>query len=83
VLARFFAGGGAPATGVFSFVGGRRDSWAHFCGRLEGCVCHGERGEDFAQAEAVERFAGYAFEGDAEDDESDVAVFGADGGICG
>src|SRR5258708_14950912 len=37
---------------------------------------HAKRSEYFALAEAVERFIGEAFQGDAEDDKSDVAVFG-------
>ena len=38
---------------------------------------HAQRSEYFALAEAVEGFIGEAFQGDAEDDKSDVAVFGA------
>lgn len=42
---------------------------------------HGEGAEDFALAEDVEGFSGDAFECCAENDESDIAVFGAGGGI--
>ena len=41
---------------------------------------HAERTEDFALAEGVERFVGEAFEDDAQNNEADVAVFGARSG---
>ena len=41
-----------------------------------------EWAEDLALAENVERFAGEALEGETEENESDVAVFGAGAGIC-
>ena len=44
---------------------------------------HAERPEDFALAEHTERFIGEAFEDDAENDEADVAVFGARTGGSG
>ena len=34
-------------------------------------------------AENVKRFSGEALESKAQDDESNIAVFGAGGGICG
>ena len=68
---------------AFSFVGGGRDLCADFWWGIKCCVRHRQWGEDFAPAEAVERFVGQAFEDDAEDDESDVTVLGADSGICG
>src|SRR4029077_15392002 len=37
---------------------------------------HAQRSEYLALAEAVEGFVGDAFQGDAQDDKSDVAVFG-------
>ena len=46
-------------------------------------MAHPERAEDFALAEAVEGFAGQAFQSDAEDDESDVAIVDASAGTCG
>ena len=44
---------------------------------------HSEGAEDFALAENVERLSGNAFEGGAQEDESDIAVFGAGAGIGG
>src|SRR6266851_281524 len=42
--------------------------------RVVSGVGHAQRSEYFALAEAVEGLIGEAFQGDAEDDESDVAV---------
>ena len=44
---------------------------------------HAQRAKDFALAECVERFVGQAFEDDAQNDEADVAVFGARTGSVG
>ena len=52
-------------------------------GGIERGVRHAERAEDFALAEGVERFVGESLQGDAENDEADVAVFGASAGIGG
>jgi len=60
-----------------AIVGGWRDGVLHCKCGSEGRVRHAERAEDFALAERVERFVGEAFEDDAENDEADVAVFGA------
>lgn len=65
----------------FAFVGGGRDMGARLWGRVEGCVGHGERAEDFALGENIERFRGDAFESGTEDEESDVAVFSVGAGI--
>ena len=45
--------------------------------RIERRVHHAERPKNFALAEGIERFIGEAFESEAENDESDIAVFGA------
>ena len=47
---------------------------------IESGVSHAERAEDFSLAEDIEGFVGQALEGHAEDDESDVTVFGAHAG---
>jgi len=60
-----------------AIVGGWRDSVFQGGRGLEGCLSHAERTENFALAECVERFVGQAFEDDAQNDEADVAVFGA------
>lgn len=64
-------------------IGGGRDGGAEFGRGVEGGVGHGERAKDFALAEAVEGFVGEAFQGDAEKDESNVAIFGVGSGIVG
>src|SRR5579872_2075702 len=48
---------------------------------VKSCVRHRQRCKDLASTEGVELFLGKAFESDAEDDESDVAVFGSRAGI--
>ena len=66
-----------------AFVGGRRDLGTRLLWRIERGVRHGQRAEDFALAENIERFFRDALEGGGEDDESDVAVLGAGAGIGG
>ena len=53
------------------------------CAGLKVVCVMPERTEDFALAECVEAFVGEAFERDAENDEADVAVFGARAGSGG
>ena len=50
---------------------------AEKCPACGSCGMPMEKPEDFALAEHVEGFVGEAFEDDAENDEADVAVFGA------
>lgn len=66
-----------------AIVDGGRNFRAHLGGRVERRAGHGERAENFALAEGVEGFLCDASEGFAEDDESDVAVFGLGSGIGG
>ena len=70
---RLFAEGSVRAT----LVGSRWNVLTLLWRRVVSGTGHAERSEYFALAEAVEGFTGEAFEGDAEDDKSDVAVFGA------
>ena len=63
-----------------AIVGGWRDRVLQSVCGIEGRVRHAQRSEDFALAERVERFVGEAFERDAENNEADVAVFGAGAG---
>src|SRR5579863_7407120 len=77
------AGNAAQHAGVFildfalddflakgAVVGGGRDLSAGVGGRIECSVDHGERAEEFALAENVERFCGDAFESGGKKDES-------------
>src|SRR5258708_15380582 len=64
-------------------IHGRRNVRANFGRRIEGGATHPQRAKNFALAEAVKRFAGDALERSAQDDEADIAVFGAGAGIGG
>src|ERR1700691_1104043 len=44
---------------------------------IKSAIDHAERSKDFAPAEAIERFIGYALQGCAKQHEPDVAVNGA------
>ena len=57
-------------------VGGRRDLRTELFRRIESCIDHAQRSENFALAKSIERFISEALEGDAKDDESYVAVIG-------
>ena len=63
-------------TGI-CFVGGGWNLWTEFPGGIECRARHRQRSKNFSLAEGVECFASQAFERNAEDNESDVAVFGA------
>ena len=63
-----------------AIVGGWRDRVLQGARRIESRVSHAERTEDFALAERVEGFVREAFEDDAENNEADVAIFGARAG---
>ena len=64
-------------------IGGGWDIGAEFRRRFESSVSQGQWAEDFALTETVERFIGQALHGDAEEDESDVAVFDVRAGVIG
>ena len=64
-----------------AIIGCRRDLGANLFRWIKSCVDHAERSKEFALAEAIQRFIGDAFEGDAKEDESDVAIVGAGAGI--
>src|SRR6185369_3650241 len=63
-------------------LGGRNDASAKRGWWIEAGVGEAERVKDLALAESVERFTGEFFERVAEDDETDVAVFGTGPGGC-
>ena len=65
-----------------AIVGCRRDAILQGGRGIEGRARHAQRAKDFALAKCVKRFVGQAFEDDAENDEADVAVFGARAGAA-
>lgn len=72
------------AVGIsLSLIGGRRNFCTHVRRGVERGVGHCQWPEDFALAETIERFSVDAFERRAQDDESDVAIFGSGAGIVG
>ena len=59
-----------------AIVGGRRDLRTNLFRGIESCMDHAQRSEKFALAKSIERFISETLEGDAQDDESYVAVIG-------
>src|SRR5271157_67866 len=66
-----------------AIIGGRQDGILQSSGGIERRVRHSERTEDFALAEHVDGFVGEAFQGNAENNETDVTVFRARAGSRG
>ena len=63
-------------------VSGGRNGIAPSCGRIKGGVGHPQRAEELALAEPVESFIGNSLQGDAENNEANVAVFSPGAWIC-
>src|SRR5215831_3747210 len=81
VLILYFSLNDAVAEGLVVRGGWNRSSPRGW--RVEGGVHHCQRPEDLVPAEMIERFFGDALQGNAENDESDVAICRFASGIGG
>src|SRR5437016_5520787 len=79
VLILYFALHDAMAESLVVDRGG--DGGVQFACGIEGGMRHAKGAEHFALAEVVQRFVGEAFEGNSENDETDIAVLGMGAGL--